>query len=318
MPKIYFSSLVRELNTDPGAFVLAAERQFDSELDCLADAVAADRSLRVVLLSGPSGSGKTTTANILRDKLTARGRTAAVVSLDDFFLEKNNYPVNDAGEPDFESVYALDVPLVKRCIAEIAAEGQTTMPRFDFKTQSRFAAPRRVCVGGEGVVIIEGIHALNPIISEGLGSVLKVFVSVSTGIKNDADEEIVSGIDIRMLRRLIRDRLYRGFGAENTLSIWKSVLRGEREYLYPFKELADFKINTFHSYETFVYAGYIAENMAEETARLCENEFYPVLQRLSTFPPLSADFVPDSSIIREFIPGGMYEHIYLGNEEQPS
>ena len=289
-----------------------AERHYEAEIDTLANTICSQSHLKVVLLAGPSGSGKTTSANMLCDRIKRLGHRCSVVSLDGFFKNTNEYPLNPDGTPDFESIYSLEVELIKSTLLEIIEKGSAMIPYFDFEHQRRHDNAKRLELGSGGILIIEGIHALNPIIGDSLPqeNICRVFVSVSTGIKNNGGEEILSGIQIRMLRRTIRDSLYRGFDVANTLSIWQGVLNGEQKYLYPFKSLADYKINTFHSYEAFVYGQYLRDNMDDEVSAVSGSRFYGGYETAMSFAPIDLALVPETSLIKEFIPGGVYEDIY--------
>ncbi|MGN0115433.1 MAG: uridine kinase [Acutalibacteraceae bacterium] len=312
MPKIFLSQLEKELNSNPMQMISSAEKHYKSEIDELANAICSQSHLKVVLLAGPSGSGKTTSANMLCDKIKQLGHKCSVVSLDDFFKNTNEYPLNPDGTPDFESIYSLEIELIISTLLEIIEKGSAMLPTFDFENQRRLDNTKRLELGAGGILIIEGIHALNPIISDSLPqeNICRVFVSVSTGIKNDAGREILSGIQIRMLRRTIRDSLYRGFDVANTLSVWQGVLDGEQKYLYPYKPLADYKINTFHSYEPFIYGQYLRDYMDDELSAVSGSKFYGGFETAMSFAPIDLSLVPETSLIKEFIPGGVYEDLY--------
>ena len=312
MPKIFLKELENELNSNPKAMISSAEQHYKAEIDELADTICGYSHLKVVLLAGPSGSGKTTSANMLCDRIRQLGHKCSVVSLDDFFKNTNEYPLNPDGTPDFESIYSLEVDLVISTLLEIIEKGSASVPTFDFENQRRLDNAKRIELGAGGILIIEGIHALNPIISDSLPqeNICRVFVSVSTGIKNDAGCEILSGIQIRMLRRTIRDSLYRGFDVANTLSVWQGVLDGEQKYLYPYKPLADYKINTFHSYEPFIYGQYLRDYMDDELSAVSDSKFYGGFETAMSFASIDLSLVPETSLIKEFIPGGVYEDLY--------
>ncbi len=311
MPKIYSDILINMATENPDLMIKSAEDKFNGEIRSVADKIISDKSIRIILLSGPSGSGKTTSANILKDMLNLSGKKTAVISLDNYFKNKNNYPLNHDGKPDFESINALEIDLLHDSLSAIAKGEGTFIPKFDFINQTRIDNFEKINIGENGVVIIEGIHALNPIISQNLpdDNILKIFVSVSTGIKDRNEREIISGIDIRCLRRVIRDSIYRGFSFDKTLNIWDSVLDGEQKWLYPFKSLADVKINTFHSFEVFVYSKYLCDKMSDENLPT-DNRFYDILKQAAKMPQIDESLVPKNSLIREFIPGGIYENIY--------
>jgi uridine kinase len=162
----------------------------------------------------------------------------------------------------------------------------------------------------DACVIIEGIHALNPILSEALPQdrVLKVFVSVSTNINRDGIR-ILSGRKIRFLRRLVRDSIYRNASAEKTLSMWENVLRGEDKYLYPYKDLANIHFDTFHTFEVGVLGGFAAPLLKAESVK--DSDYVrTVTEALAQIPSIPYGLVPESSLIKEFIPGGIYEELY--------
>lgn len=312
MPKIFLSQLENELKSNSLQMIYSAEQNYKAEIDELSNTICNQSHLKVILLAGPSGSGKTTSANMLCDRIRQLGHKCSVVSLDDFFKNTNEYPLNPDGTPDFESIYSLEVDLVNSTLLQIIENGSAFVPVFDFENQRRSDNAKRIELGSGGILIIEGIHALNPIISDSLPqeNICRVFVSVSTGIKNDSGREILSGIQIRMLRRTIRDSLYRGFDVANTLSVWQGVLDGEQKYLYPYKPLADYRINTFHSYEPFVYGQYLRDYMDDELDAVSGSKFYSGYETAMSFAPFDLSLVPETSLIKEFIPGGVYEDLY--------
>lgn len=291
--------------------VLQAEKHYSAEIDRLAGDVAHSPQTRVILLAGPSSAGKTTTANILRDRLNAGGRCAEVVSLDHFYRNREeDYPVNPDGSLDFENITALQTELIEKSLRDIIARRDCWLPRYDFKTATRTDRATFLPAREDSVVIVEGLHALNPIISGNLPqeSLRKVFVSVSTNILRDG-RRILSGRKIRFLRRMTRDHLYRGASPERTLSLWPKVLEGEDRYLYPYKELADDRIDTFHMYEVGLLRSF-AEKMLMEAPPPTSIFLSLVMNAVRQFSPVSPEFVPQTSLIREFIPGGVYEHLY--------
>lgn len=271
------------------------------------------RGARIVLLAGPSGSGKTTTANILKDLLEADGHSTAVVSMDNFYRDKNDpdYPRDERGELDFESVDALRIDKMHDVMESLLTNGKARMPKYVFGEGASVDDAISLSLPMGGFVIIEGIHALNPRITDGLDrdKIVKIFISVSTNINEDG-ERILSGRKIRFIRRMTRDSLYRGTDAKSTLDRWGSVLSGEDKYLYPFKETADIRINTFHKYELGVMRPF-AEKAISDAGDGLNGEFIEIIKNaLSKFDEVDIENVPDTSLIREFIPGGKYEDIY--------
>ena len=310
MPEITLNEIARRL-ADPEATIGQDEKLYSDKIEGVAKRVCSDKSIRIILLAGPSASGKTTTANLVADKIRELGERSAVVSLDNFYKDANDptYPRLADGTRDFESPYALDLDLLIATLGDIIAGNEFFVPRYDFKVGAKVAFDKYPSFR-DGCVIIEGIHGLNPIISDPFPKecVLKVFVSVSTNI-NDGGERILSGRKLRFVRRLVRDSLYRAAGAEMTLEMWGNVLKGEDEYLYPYKELADIRFDTFHTFEPGIMRSYAMKLLTEDVVAASDYAA-AVAGAMERMPELDEALVPDTSLIREFIPGGKYEHLY--------
>jgi uridine kinase len=290
--------------------VMRDEAQYEARISAVADRIAAE-GIKVLLLAGPSGAGKTTTANLIADAVRARGLDALVVSLDNFYRDHRDpaYPLLPSGERDYESCDALDLARIRECLSRILRGEDFSIPKYDFKLGR---APMETAHAAmlHGCVIVEGLHALNPAIAMHLpeGGVLRLFVSVSTNIVDESGARLLSGRRIRFLRRLVRDSIFRGADVALTLSLWGSVMEGENKYLYPYKETADFFFDTFHTFEPGVLKTMAAERIA---ASGIEDPYLAVIGRaLSVIEPLPAELVPRSSLIREFIAGGVYEDRY--------
>ena len=311
MAEIDISLINRRAKDDASGFISECERDYKDFVGSVADRVANNENIKVILLAGPSGSGKTTTANLLSDELEARGLESHVVSLDDFYRDSTDekYPRLENGERDFEAVGALNIEDIDKTLSKIADGEEFFVPKFDFKLGRRTEV-RKFEKISHGCVIIEGLHALNPEISEHLDKqkVLKIFISVSTNI-NDEQGRILSGRKLRFTRRMIRDSVYRDADAARTLSLWENVLRGEDKYLYPYRSLADIDFNTFHAYEPCVMRAYAERLIPGE---LCERSEYAktVLSALSRMENIDEGLVPRDSLMREFITGGIYEEFY--------
>ncbi len=283
--------------------ILGEEERYHNKLRELAKVIKNDANSRIIMLAGPSGSGKTTSASLLSGYLTELGTPTQVVSLDDFYLEWEKQPQNADGTPDFESVYGLDVNEINHCFEELVASEQSFMPIYDFKRSCRAAERKNISVKGGGAVIIEGLHALNPILYESIPreKIFKIYISVSSEVY-DNDTEVIAGGRIRFLRRLLRDETHRNSTTERTLELWKKVMFGEAKYLVPFKNSADFKIDTFHSYELGVYRQR-AERMLNSVSKLSAHyEFSQrVLKGIKEFGEIPVSFVPQKSLLREFV-----------------
>lgn len=305
---------IRALNAamkNPEAAVAEAERLYSEKINEVADRVVFSDNIRLVLLSGPSGSGKTTTANLLCDRIKAMGEKCVVISLDNFYRNSTDkhYPTLPDGSPDFESPYALDIDFLMKTLKNIVSTNPFEVPRYDFKTGERVEILSFDSFS-HGCAVIEGIHALNPLFSNELPSecVLKLFVSVSTNI-SDGAVRLISGKKLRFVRRMVRDNIYRGTDAKRTLELWENVLRGEEKYLYPYKETADIKFDTFHIFEPSVMKPYAMKLLTHEI--VCSSSYAnTVASAMAAVEECSCGIVPETSLIREFIPGGVYEHLY--------
>ncbi len=311
MSEIEISKINGLAKTDPMMLVRNSEERYKNFTDEVATRVAENENIRIILLAGPSGSGKTTTANLLADRLRAKGLFSLVISLDDFYRDATDpeYPRLADGERDFEAVEALNLPDLEATLLSISRGEEFLIPKYDFKVGGRTHVKNHPRIS-HGCVIIEGLHALNPKISEHLpaDSVLKIFISVSTNI-NDGRMRILSGRKLRFTRRMVRDSLYRGADAARTLELWENVLVGEEKYLYPYRRLADVEFDTFHAFEPGVMRKY-AEALISEG--LAEKEEYAntVLSALRLAEPVDEALIPADSLIREFIVGGIYEEFY--------
>ena len=310
MAELYISELLDKLK-DPALAIAEAEAAYEGRIAEVANRVVSDTGIRVVLLAGPSGSGKTTTANLISDKIKSLGKKSMVVSLDDFYRSTTDpeYPKLKNGENDFESPDALDNAVLIKTLEDIIAGRDFSIPKYDFKCGRR-AAPVRYESFADGCVIVEGIHALNPRFSNPLPKecVLKLFVSVSTNINNNIGR-ILSGKKMRFVRRLVRDSIYRNAEASRTLSMWANVLKGENEYLYPYKETADIRFDTFHTFEVGVMKPFLERLLTKD---IVDSNPYAriVMDAMSKMPVIDEALVPQTSLIREFIPGGIYEDLY--------
>ena len=311
MSELNLSDLNERAKASASALIESAEVQYHSIIKKVAEETERNSKIRIILLAGPSGSGKTTSANLICDAIKSRGRESMVISLDDFYRNSTDpeYPRLENGERDFESLDALDVPMLRNMLMKISLGEKFTIPKYDFKIGKR-SSVRSHKPMPEGVVIIEGLHALNPRVFSLLPKerLYKIFVSVSTNI-NNAGERILSGRKIRFVRRMVRDNIYRNADARRTLSMWENVLRGEDIYLYPNRDNADVSFNTFHEFELGVMRPFVEKLISPELA--LENEYAKIVREalLAVFP-IKLSLVPGNSLIREFVPGGIYEELY--------
>ena len=287
------------------------EITYHAKIREIAESVTSSGKIRLILLAGPSGSGKTTSANLISDAIKELGISSYVISLDDFYKTQGDpdYPRCDNGSHDYECPEALDLDMIRDTLEKITDNKPFSVPKYDFKTGSRASVTNYAPVG-DGCIIIEGLHALNPTISSALpkDKILKIFVSVSTNISVE-NTRILSGRKVRFIRRLVRDSIYRGADAKRTLEMWRGVLSAEDIYLYPYKQDADIAFDTFHTFELGVMKPF-----ADELLSVGEFSADPyvkiILEALKKIEPIDIELVPENSLIREFIPGGIYEHLY--------
>lgn len=312
MAEIQLKDIQRELKDSVSLCIKNSDAQYMESIKSVADSLEKSRA-KIVLLSGPSCAGKTTTANILKDHLEERGHKTVIVSLDNFYRDKDDpaYPVDENGLQDYEAVEALHVDKIQDCIEKLLSARSVKIPKYVFETGFALAEAIDISLPKDGLVVMEGLHALNPMLINGLDTagIIKMFISVSTNI-NDGDTRVLSGRKIRFIRRMTRDSLYRGTNAAETLKRWGSVLSGEDKYLYPYKDTADFRLNTFHKYELGIMKPY-AESAIAESIHELEGEYINMIREgLSRFSPIDISQLPETSLICEFVPGGKYENQY--------
>lgn len=294
----------------PRELIARAERHYDRELSDIAKRISEDDDIKIVALAGPSASGKTTTAHILREKLRELDEETEIISLDDFYLPIDSLPLLEDGTRDIESVNALDIPLINKCFNEIIRTGKTVLPKFKFSTKERIINAREIDLSGRGIAIVEGLHALNPLITDLVPrkNIFKAYISVNRGIVNEDGSRLLSSRQIRLARRVLRDRTFRGTPVNETLSLWQGVVEGEEKYLYCFKQTADVQIKTLHIYEPCLYRNEILSLKDEisEDAPL-KDYFLKTAAALEHFVPIDISLVPPDSLITEFVGNGKYK-----------
>ena len=312
MAEITLYDLNGQIRRAPLIAIAEAEDAYHNRIKEIAAYVAAHETIRIITLAGPSGSGKTTSANLISDAIKALGKESIVVSLDDFYRDSSDpdYPRLPDGSRDFERPESLHLGEIASTLARIAAGEEFELPKYDFKIGGRASVTTHAPIK-DGCVIVEGLHALNPKIADTLPHecVLKVFVSVSTNIVASDGERLISGRKIRFVRRMVRDSIYRASDAERTLGMWDEVIAAEDVYLYPYKETADVKIDTFHPFELSVMRERALALISRELSE--RNSFAAIVfTALRAVEPLDEALVPEDSLIREFISGGIYDKIY--------
>jgi uridine kinase len=290
-------------------FKLCNEK-YEKKISMIAHRIAKDPSkARLIMLSGPSASGKTTTSLKLESELEKLGCRAVTISMDDFFKNREDAPTAPDGTKDYETVAALDQELLKTTLGELITTGHTRLPIFNFKTGQRAAETKEVVLGAGDVAVVEGLHALDTVIT-GLfpqEAILKLYVSVSSDYIADTGDIILCARDVRLIRRAMRDFQFRGTDVESTLDMWDSVCRGEDLYVRPFKKYADITVNSAFSCEPCIFR--------EETLKLFGSvgkdsrhaqRVSHIIEGIKYFVPISPSIVPGNCVLREFLGGSDY------------
>ncbi len=304
------TSLLNVAALSEAEFASYCENEYSHRVDCAAQAVI-NSGASVVMLSGPSASGKTTTAHKLSARLRQTGCDSTVVSLDCFYKDISEYPLLPNGKPDYESVNALDVDAVNKAVCELCEKGETYIPDFDFKNEERTRTKTLLKLHG-GVAVIEGIHALNPILTDALPhkKVYRIYAGLREEYSFDG-QRAISTRDIRLIRRMIRDVQFRGHSIDKTLDMWAAVCGAEDRLVKAFKQEANILLDTSFSYEPNVIAGFVQSfksQIDEENPNA--QQFKQLCGNFDTCTPISTDFVPKNSILREFL-GGYEETINI-------
>lgn len=285
---------------NPAAFVKTAEDEEWGFVRSICEGIIAD-DIRIVMIAGPSSSGKTTSAYQVAQTLREMGRPSEVISLDDFYMSKDRMPVLPDGTKDFESVHALDTRGIRACLVRLLETGRCETPVFDFAREEPSSQKRHISLPG-GTLVVEGLHGANPLITEGFEeSMRKVYVSVNTAVTENG-EILIPHREVRLIRRMVRDARSRNTEPEITMEMWSNILRGEKEYIDPFVETCDVKLDTFMEYELNLMASCGLPVVSRVTEHpVYGEEAQRLVSALRKFTPISETWVPKNSMIREFI-----------------
>lgn len=268
------------------------------------------RGARIVLIAGPSSSGKTTFSKRLSIQLMTNGLRPVALSLDDYFVDRELTPRDEHGEYDFESLYAIDLPYFNAQLNALLQGEEVELPRFDFTTGKRVLTGKHLQISDNTVLILEGIHALNPELTDHIAedAKYKVYVSALTSIMLD-DHNYIPTTDNRLLRRILRDYKYRGYSAEATISRWPSVRKGEEKWIFPFQEHADAMFNSALLFELAILKGYLMP-ILEQVKENCPeySEAYRLHKFLQYFESIPDNDLPPTSLLREFLGGSSFKY----------
>lgn len=259
----------------------------------------------IVLMAGPSGSGKTTTARMIVEQLKSLGRDSLTISLDDFYKNRDEYPIREDGLIDYESVHALDIQLMTDTLNDIILKGKAEIPQYIFSEGKRSEILRPIKLDKGDIAVVEGIHALNPIITEKLPQeyVIKIYVNLASRVfSREKANFILQRRDMRLIRRILRDKRFRGTSPERTLEMWHTVIDGEFKYLFPYQDKADIQVDSFHLYEPSIYKDEAIQVLSSISR---DNNHYDYILKLinsfKDFRSVDRRIVPKFSLLREFL-----------------
>jgi len=288
--------------------MLLQEALMEQKIGNLAAQIASDDKKKFVMIAGPSSSGKTSFANRLSIQLIAKGRKPHPLSLDDYYVDREFCPKNPDGSFDFECLESIDIKLFNEDMNRLLKGEAVDMPSFNFKTGKREYRGRKLTLGADDILVIEGIHGLNDRLSQLIPPEhkFKIYISALTQLNID-EHNPLSTTDERLIRRIVRDARTRGTNAMETIAMWPSVRKGERENIFPFQEQADVMFNSALVYELAVLKVY-AEPLLFGIERDCPEylEAKRLLKLLDYFLPMPADGIPNNSLLREFVGGSCF------------
>lgn len=280
----------------------------EKRISSIADRIAQNPDIRVILIAGPSSSGKTTFSKRLSVQLMAAGKWPVALSLDDYFVHRTETPLDEKGEYDYESLYALNIPLLNEQINALLSGEEVELPRYNFQTGMREMSGRKLRLKPNTLLILEGIHALNPDLTQAIEAKhkFKIYASALTTILLDNHNYIPTS-DNRLLRRIVRDYKYRGYSAEDTIRRWPSVRAGENKWIFPFQEQADEMVNTALLFELAALRNQAIPVLEEVPENAPEySEAYRLRKFLSYVKPIPIDGLPPTSLLREFVGGSTF------------
>lgn len=295
-------------NGNIGELIRICEALHEKKIAQIADEIASDKRRKLVLIAGPSSSGKTTFAQRLAIQLKVNGITSVALSMDNYFVNREDNPVDENGKYDFECLEAIDLKLFNEQLSALLAGREVSLPTFDFTSGERKYFGNTAKLEDNQVLIVEGIHGLNEKLTEAIPreNKFKIYISALTTLNID-DYNRISTADSRLIRRLLRDCKYRGHSAEATLAMWNSVRSGEEKYIFPYQEDADVMFNSSLVYESAVIKSFLEPILAAVGRDSPEySEAKRLYEFLGYFLPVSLDEVPKTSILREFTGGGCF------------
>ena len=297
-------------NGEATNLINVSEALQEKKISQIADKIAAKKDIKVVLIAGPSSSGKTTFCKRLSVQLLASGVKPVQISLDDYFVNREETPKDEQGEYDYESIYALNISLINEQFNALFNGQEVELPKYNFQTGSSEKSGNKLHLEENNVLVVEGIHALNPTLTAQIpdDKKFKIYASALTTILLD-NHNYIPTTDNRLLRRIVRDYKYRGCSAQETIRRWPSVRSGENKWIFPYQEQADVMFNTAMLFELAVIKPQ-AEEVLEQVPENCEEyaEAYRLRKFLKYFSPLPFRALPPTSLLREFLGGSSFKY----------
>ena len=282
----------------------------EKKISHIADEITKRKNVKMVLIAGPSSSGKTTSCKRLSIQLLTNGIKPVPISLDDYFVDREHTPKDENGDYDYESLYALNIPLLNKQLNDLFAGKEVELPKYNFQTGRSEKSGKKLKMGEHDILVVEGIHALNPELTSQIPNehIFRVYASAFTTILLDS-HNYVPTTDNRLLRRIIRDYKYRGVSAQETIHRWPSVRAGENKWIFPYQENADAMFNTAMLFELAVLKTQ-AEPLLEMVPENCEeySEAYRLRKFLKYIKPIPNRQVPPTSLLREFLGGSSFKY----------
>lgn len=292
------------------SLINVSEALQENKIVRIAQQIAEKKTVKMVLIAGPSSSGKTTTCKRLSIQLLANGLRPIGISLDDYFVDRENTPKDEKGDYNFESLYALNIPMLNEQLNALLAGKEVELPKYNFQTGKSEKSGRMLQLKGNEVLVVEGIHALNPELTAQVPEEQKyrVYASALTTLLID-DHNYIPTTDNRLLRRIVRDFKYRGVNAQETIRRWPSVRAGENKWIFPYQENADAMFNSAMLFELAAIkqqAEPLLEQVPENSNEY--SEAYRLLKFLKYINPIPYQQVPSTSLLREFLGGSSFKY----------
>ena len=306
MADLLWSEIQKKAKKNIAALVFNSELNYDHQIYTIAQDIYDNHNIKLILMAGPSASGKTTSCDLIAERLEYLGIKTHRLSTDDFFLDRDDTPKLPNGLYDFDSINAIDVYGLQQCLAKLLKGESVRLPRFDFINGKSCPDGRFIEMNaGEDIIILEGIHALNPLLIAGFDyspdEICRISIAPRRNVKM-SDGKVLTPDDIRLIRRTIRDHYTRGYTPDQTARQWIAVLESEQKYIYPYFDNVDYAIDSIHEYELILYKLCLGDILNEAYSVLFDN-IKAVLQEVITMPISS---IPTTSLLNEVAAFGKF------------